>query len=88
MAKAKGIFPVEITNIAGFGYPDDSLVTVFQNDTVQIHYIEYSAAPGVLFANAPNGSKLWDNTNGNLYHKRGAMGAIDGTWYHQAVNSQ
>ena len=87
MAPSKGIFPVEVTNIAGFGYPADCHVTVKQNDTISVHEIFYSAAPAALFNSAPNGSILWDVVNGNIYQKRGALGASDGIWKAQAINT-
>jgi hypothetical protein len=87
MGAAKGIFPVETTNIAGFGYPVNCHVTVKQNDEIQIHEIFYSAAPAALFDNAPNGSILWDVVAGNVYQKRGALGASNGTWKYQAINT-
>ena len=68
-----------------FGYPATAIVTAFQNETVEIHFIWYGAAPAALFNNAPNGSFLWDGTNFNLYVKSGTPGAKDGTWKTEAL---
>lgn len=87
MSAAQFMRSVHATRPENFGYPADCHVSVDQDADIQIHTIYYGAAPGVLFANAPNGSILYDNVNGNVYQKRGVLGLKDGTWKYQAINT-
>jgi hypothetical protein len=71
---------------ASYGYPATAFVFLVQNDEVEFHFIWYGANPSSDFANAPNGSYLWDGTNFNLYIKSGTPGAKDGTWKSVALS--
>lgn len=87
MAECKSLIPVEVTRTADFGYPAGAYVTVKQGGGITIHEIYYAGAPLTDFDNAPNGTILYDTTNGNIYQKRGTLGLADGTWKYQAINT-
>jgi hypothetical protein len=62
-------------------YPATASVHVMQSDLGTVHHIYYAGVPSTDFANAPNSSVLFDNTNGDAYIKLGAVGSgIGGTW--------
>ena len=70
-----------------YGYPATAQVFITHNlpEGSEIHDIVYAGAPGALFNNAPNNSRLWDITDQRLYVKWGTQGAIDGTWKYNAI---
>jgi hypothetical protein len=73
--------PAAIDVTLTLGYPASANIELVDFPNGQIHDINYAGAPGVLFANAPNASRLYDNTNGDLWIKTKDVGSgIDGVW--------
>lgn len=71
---------------ADFGYPALAYFAILKHGQVEFHEIWFAGAPGALFNNAPNGSKLIDTATGNIHVKDGTIGASDGTFkLHTAV---
>jgi hypothetical protein len=75
-----GVDVVDIHN--AYGYPATAMVSQAQNETLKVHTIYYPGANGGLFANAPNGSILFNTTAGagHIEIKTGTLGAKDGAW--------
>jgi hypothetical protein len=73
--------PGTIDVAAVFGYPATARVLIFQSDAGDVHDIWYAGAPSTSFPKAPNGSRLNDTTNADVWIKTNAVGSgIDGTW--------
>jgi hypothetical protein len=70
--------------VVQYGYPTTvSGFELLQNENGTIHIISNPGVPttGTEFANAPNGSRYFDETNGDLWIKTKAVGSgIDGVW--------
>ncbi|GEM_PF-4464648 len=63
------------------GYPAGATIEIVEGPTGMFHDINYAGAPSTSFPNAPNASRLYDNTNADLWIKTGDVGSgIDGTW--------
>ncbi len=67
--------------VAAYGYPATCLVEQVKNGAAVIHKIWYGGASSTLFANAPNGSILYNTASTpHIELKKGTLGASDGTW--------
>jgi hypothetical protein len=76
-----------------FGYPATSLVQEFRNKGNRVHLIidfggtasDVTAEVDTLYANAPNGSILFNAVAGKIFGKVGAQGLANGSFKGVAI---
>jgi hypothetical protein len=63
------------------GYPASATVEIYKSTKGEYHGISYAGDPAALFDNAPNNSRLWNNTDAKLWIKKGDIGSgVGGAW--------